>query len=235
MPPNTLTYQELQARWKALRRSSNLRVREVACVGAPRTLLCAELGEPALPVIHLCAGVHGDEPAGVLALLEFAERNDFDPRFAYRIWPCTNPTGFDAGTRESVDRIDVNRTFGRGGTSPEAKAIVTANRDFKFVLALDLHEDDEASGFYAYEYGAEGIGARLFDSLAHDGVAVDPRGLVRPNPSEEAGVLGGLSLSLLLCRNAAEHTLTHETAGRFPLAERIAAHLTALGTVLRVL
>jgi protein MpaA len=50
----------------------------------------------------------------------------------------------------------VNRSFGRGGNSPEAKAILTANRDRAFELAIDLHEDHEADGFYLYETAPSG-------------------------------------------------------------------------------
>ncbi|HVA33987.1 MAG TPA: hypothetical protein VNG31_07540, partial [Candidatus Baltobacteraceae bacterium] len=64
MTDSNLTYRELAARWKALR-VGGVRVREVACVDAPRTLLCAELGDADRPCIALSAGVHGDEPAGV--------------------------------------------------------------------------------------------------------------------------------------------------------------------------
>lgn len=223
MVQNTLTYRELEARWKALR-SAGVRVREVACVGAARTLLCAEYGESDLPAVHLSAGVHGDEPAGALALLAFAENREFDSRFSYRMWPCANPTGFDAATRESVDGLDINRTFGRGGGSPEAKAIVTANRDRKFIAAIDLHEDDGAQTFYAYEYGAPGIGE-----------AVAGKALLRPDPSREAEELGGLSLSLLLCRNAAERVLTLESPSRAPIEQRIAMHRAALARILRLL
>jgi hypothetical protein len=232
MAQRTLTYRELESRWKAVRGSGGMRVREVACVGAPRTLLCAEIGESDLPAVHLAAGVHGDEPAGVIALLEMAETGAFDARFSYRIWPCTNPTGFDAGSRESGDGIDINRTFGRGGSSPESKAIVMANRDRKFVLAIDLHEDDEASGFYCYEYGESGMGARLIEALGNAGIALDPRALLRPTPAEETEILGGLSLSLLLCRNAAEHVLTFETASSRALGKRVAAHIFALTAAL---
>jgi murein peptide amidase A len=221
------TYLAIAQRWKALR-GRGVRVREVACVGAPRTLLCVEIGDHLLPEVTLTAGVHGDEPAGPHALLELVENDALDPRFSYRMWPCTNPTGFDAGTRESVDGCDVNRTFGRGGGSPEAKAIVTANRDRKYELALDLHEDDEAMGFYCYEYGGENIGRAVVDAVAASGVPVDPRGHLTPDPIAEAQEIGGLSLSLLLVRNAARRVLTFETASTRAFAERVATHVAAV-------
>jgi len=212
------TYREVAERWKRMRATHDLRVREVACVGAPRTLLCAEFGDTHKPLVLLTAGVHGDEPAGPLALLDLVSNDALDPAFAYRIWPCTNPTGYEAGTRESTDGLDVNRTFGRGGSSPEAKAIVTANRDLKFVLSIDLHEDDEADGFYAYEYG--------FDS------PVFATG-VRPDPQTEAEALGGLSLTLLLIRNATPRALTLETPSRDALEARVALHVDAVAEALR--
>lgn len=222
------TYQEIARRWKALR-ARDVRVREVACVGAPRTLLCAEYGDHTLPSIHIAAGVHGDEPAGPHALLALVEHDDLDPRFSYRLWACTNPTGYDAGMRESVDGIDVNRTFGRGGSSPESKAIITANRDLKFALSIDLHEDDEASGFYCYEYGGAEIGRGLVDMVASTGTPIDPRDVLTPDPDAEAEKIGGRTLTQLLMRNAAQLGLTLETPSAvLPFGARVATHVAAV-------
>ncbi len=222
------TYQDIVQRWKALR-ARDVRVREVACVGAPRTLLCAEYGDHALPAIHLAAGVHGDEPAGPHALLALVENDELDPRFSYRMWPCTNPSGYDARTRESVDGLDINRTFGRGGSSPEARAIITANRDRKFELAIDLHEDDEASGFYCYEYGAAGLGPVMIGVLDDGGTPIDPRAVLTPDPDEEAEKIGGRTLTQLLMRNAARLGLTLETPSAvLPFVARVAAHVAAV-------
>lgn len=222
------TYQDIVRRWKALR-ARDVRVREVACVGAPRTLLCAECGDYTLPAIHFAAGVHGDEPAGPHALLALVENDGLDPRFSYRLWPCTNPSGYDARTRESIDGLDVNRTFGRGGSSPESRAIITANRDLKFELAIDLHEDDEASGFYCYEYGGAGIGRRLVDFLVSRGTPIDARAVLTPDPDAEAEKIGGRTFTQLLVRNAARLGLTLETPSTvLPFAERVATHVEAL-------
>jgi hypothetical protein len=226
------TYQALVQRWKALR-ARDVHVREVACVGAPRTLLCAEYGDHILPAIHLAAGVHGDEPAGPHALLELLERDALDPRFSYRVWACTNPTGYDARTRESIDRVDVNRTFSRGGSSPESRAIIMANRDFKFELTIDLHEDDEAAGFYCYEYGGAGIGRSVVDVLASNGTPIDPRDVLTPDPDEEAERIGGRTLTQLLMRNAARLGLTLETPSAvLPFGERVATHVAAVKVAL---
>ncbi|HTU71221.1 MAG TPA: succinylglutamate desuccinylase/aspartoacylase family protein [Candidatus Baltobacteraceae bacterium] len=229
MTKQEATYQAIAARWKALRAAHDVRVREVACVGAARTLLCVEYGDQSLPAVHIAAGVHGDEPAGPHALLVLVESNGLDSRFSYRIWPCTNPSGYDARTRESIDGLDVNRTFGRGGSSPEARAIITANRDRKFELAIDLHEDDEASGFYCYEYGGAGIGRPLVERLASEGTPLDPREVLTPDPDAEAEKIGGRTLTQLLMRNAARLGLTLETPSAIlPFAARVAIHVAAV-------
>jgi murein peptide amidase A len=241
------TYSDLVRRWKALRQSHDVRVREVACVNAPRTLLCAEWGDHTLPAIALAAGVHGDEPAGPWALLEFVESRSLDPRDAYRMWPCTNPSGFAAGTRESADGVDLNRTFGRGGQSPEARAILTANRDRKFALSIDLHEDRDAAGFYCYEYGEGAIGPTVIAELESGGFPIDPleatfatagpledahcsraRGRIWADPFSEGLLLGGLSYTLAIARHAARRALTFETPSSAAWQSRLAMHRTAM-------
>ncbi len=249
----TLTYKEFETRLKTLRQRG-ARVREIACVGAPRTLLCVELGEPGAPTIALAAGIHGDEPAGPAALLAMLEADALDPHFAYRIYPCTNPTGYAAGTRADADGVDVNRTFGRGGQSPEARAIVTANRDRKFALSLDLHEDRDANGFYCYDYTPDGLGERVVAAVEAAGYAVQAldegydlgfvlpagtatfaRGVVRPDPTAEAAALGALTYTLALARNAAPRALTFETPSQAPWETRLAMHRTAVTTAIAAL
>ena len=227
MPLEIPTYRQLEARWKALRQSRGIRVREVACVGAPRTLLCAEAGEAGLPVISISAGVHGDERSGPDALLRLVENDLLDGRFAYRMWPCTNPTGFERNTRTSIDDVDINRTFGRGGGSPEAKAVVMANRDLKFALALDLHEDCDAERFYFYAYGDLSVAQHLRETLQVEAL--------QPDPIAERDKLGGLSLSLLLQRNAARRVCTFEAPGLRPYSERVELHVNAVRAAIAAL
>lgn len=219
-------------------------MREIACVGAPRTLLCAEMGPHTAPEIALAAGVHGDEPVGPWALLALVRDGDLDPAFSYRMWPCTNPSGYVAGTRVSVDGTDVNRSFGRGGQTPEARAIITANRDRKFQLSLDLHEDYEADGFYCYEYGVGDIGRAVVEAVRESGYPVqdlsrcdlgapfeEPElddGVVRPGKTLESDLIGGLSYTMAIVRHATKRALTFETPARLAFEERIAIHRIAV-------
>ena len=252
-------YDDLAAAWRALRPQTGLRVREIACVGAARTLLLAEWGDPKLPVVSISAGVHGDEPAGVWALLSLVDGGLLDPRYSYRLWPCFNPTGFEAGTRANAEGIDVNRSFGRGGTSPEAKAILTANRDRTFALSIDLHEDHEAGGLYFSEAARPGrhggYSAALTAAVTAAGFpiqALTDAFELGPPGAEVAHARGpgavvvdalretpfferALPLGLVLVRRAAPCALTLETPrGRAP-GERIAMHRVAVIEALRTL
>lgn len=251
------TYEELTDGWRALRRRG-VSVREVACVNAPRTLLVAEVGSASAPAVTVTAGVHGDEPAGPWALLSIVRDGLLDPRFSYRIWPCLNPSGYAAGTRANAEGVDVNRSFSRGGLSAEARAVITATRDRRFALALDLHEDFEADGCYLYEPlrpGAEPrFAGRVVDALDRAGLPVQTigddfdlgvpveqtptyrveRGAVLVDADAEVRLFDGLPSSLYYYRRGAQ-PLTFESPRPRPWDERIAAHRVFVTTVLAAL
>jgi protein MpaA len=250
-------YDRLLAAWKALRANHNVQIREVACVNAPRTLLLAHTGSERAHIVSLSAGMHGDEPVGPWALLSLVRDGLLDKRFGYRIWPCLNPSGFAAGTRENAEGADVNRSFSRGGTTPEARAIITANRDRKFVLSIDLHEDFEADGFYAYETPgpasqprfakrtARAVGEAGFalQDLSDEAFDLGPPGVrsaqtiergcvIVDAKAESAFFTGGLPMSLFLVRGAAAHALTFETPRSRRWEERLEMHRIAVTTAL---
>ena len=253
-------YEELAAAWRALR-PLGVRVREIACVGAPRTLLIAELGESNAAAMAISAGVHGDEPAAPWALLSIVRDGLLDPRYAYRIWPCLNPSGYRAGTRVNAEGDDVNRSFSRGGTTPEARAVFTANRDRKFAFALDLHEDYEADGCYVYEPLRPGFAPHFSDRVVHalDGAGLpvqdlderfdlgvptghDPsalyrlaRGTVLVDYEAEMKVFAGLPGSLALMYRGTPAALTFESPLPRPWDVRIAAHRVAVTAALAAL
>lgn len=230
-----IDYDDLEARWKALRKRGDVTVREVACEGVPRTLLCAEIGEAELPLVTISAGFHGDEPGGTLALLSLVEEGALDDRFAYRLWPCANPSGYRNGTRANAEGTDINRTFARGGSSPEARAMIVANRDRKFALALDLHEDCDAPGFYCYAYSDGGVARRAIESVREAGFELDEEAVLTPDPQTEREQIGGMSYSLLLIRNAAQRVVTFETPSREALDRRIAMHVRAVRAAIEAL
>ncbi|HEX3466452.1 MAG TPA: hypothetical protein VHS78_20580 [Candidatus Elarobacter sp.] len=254
------SYDELVAAWRELR-VLGVRVREVACVGAPRTLLLAEIGDGNAPLVSISAGVHGDEPASCWALLSLVRDGLLDARFGYRLWPCLNPSGYVARTRENAEGDDVNRSFSRGGTTPESRAVFTANRDRRFVFALDMHEDFEADGCYVYEPLRPGFtpyfSDRIVTALDDAGLPVQPlhdgyelgappgadtqamyrlaRGTVLVDYDTELRVFDGLPSSIALMYRGAPAALTFESPLPRPWNERVAAHRIAVAAALTAL
>lgn len=248
-------YDELVAAWKELRRTGDASVREIACF-AQRTLLLADvINVPGAPLVALSAGVHGDEPAGPWALLSIARDGLLSRTYNYRIWVCTNPSGYELGTRENAEGRDINRSFNRGGTTPEARAILTANRDRRFAVAIDLHEDFEADGFYSYEPVVDGttpLGGAIVQALDDAGLPVQElddrfelgyppeahhlrsleRGRVLPDPDAERAFFSGTPYSLHMLRRSAKRALTLETPRRLAWDVRLAMHRIAVVTAL---
>lgn len=101
--------------------------------------------------VYISAGVHGDEPAGPLAVLKLFRDNEWPEQVSLWVLPCLNPRGFDLNRRENEDGVDLNRDY----RDPKS-ALVRAHQQWLkrqpgFDFALCLHEDWEAHGFYLYE------------------------------------------------------------------------------------
>jgi murein peptide amidase A len=214
------------------------------------------------PRVALAAGVHGDEPAAPWALLSLVRDGLLDARFSYRVWCCTNPSGYRRGTRTNADGADINRSFSRdggAGRTPEALAIERANAGERFALSLDLHEDYEARGFYCYEPVIDGtapLGSRVIRAVDDAGLPVEEigvefdlgyppeashvraleRGRVLPDVAAEVQHFDGLPYSMyLLWTGTAHRTMTLESPSTRPWDERIATHRVAAVAALSTL
>src|SRR5690625_2477570 len=87
--------------------------------------------------IYVSAGIHGDEPAGPLAVLELL-RTGLPHDLSWTICPVLNPTGLEKGTRENFAGVDLNRDY-LPPTQPETEAhVLWLNRQRRFDLALLL-------------------------------------------------------------------------------------------------
>jgi len=145
------------------------------------------------PRIYLSTGIHGDEPAGPLAVARLLATDDFPANAWLWLCPCLNPTGFPRNTREAAVGIDLNRDYRDCGMDEIRTHIDWLQRQPAFDLALCLHEDWEAAGFYVYELNpdqrpslAEAIVDAVRDMCPIDlSPQIDGRdaagGIIRPN------------------------------------------------------
>jgi murein peptide amidase A len=67
------------------------------------------------------AGIHGDEPAGVEALIELLPRLSAGAPPAVPVWllPAVNPDGVARGSKNSARDVDLNRNFPARSFAPE--------------------------------------------------------------------------------------------------------------------
>jgi predicted deacylase len=103
--------------------------------------------------------VHGDEPAGALALLDLLQTLVAEPQRAAGydlvLYPICNPTGYKDGTRHNLAGLDLNRQFWSDSPLPEVRILETELRTQAFDGLIALHADDTSSGLYGYAHGRE--------------------------------------------------------------------------------
>jgi murein peptide amidase A len=109
--------------------------------------------------IHLgiFAAIHGDEPAGAFAVIEFltevARDAELASDYAITAYPVCNPTGFEDGTRESRSGRDLNREFWKNSREPEIQLLEQELRMRRFQGIIQLHADDTSNGIYGFVRG----------------------------------------------------------------------------------
>jgi predicted deacylase len=101
--------------------------------------------------IYLSTGIHGDEPAGPLAVLQLLRENRWPVNTDIRLCPCLNPTGFMRNSRENAEGLDLNRQYLNAEAEETRAHIAWLERQPRFDICLCLHEDWESHGFYLYE------------------------------------------------------------------------------------
>ena len=124
----------------------------------PRYLFVGPRGGDTPIRLGIFAGIHGDEPEGSYALIQFIKLLEANPELAagyyLSIYPVCNPTGFEDNTRQSRRGLDLNREFWKRSGQPEVRLLEAelASRSFQGIIAL--HTDDTSSGFYGFVRGA---------------------------------------------------------------------------------
>jgi len=197
--------------------------------------------EPPRRRIYISTGIHGDEPAGPLAVLQLV-REDLWPQDA-GLWlcPCLNPMGFPLNRRENAEGVDLNRQYRHLEAAETRAHIDWLQRQPGFDVTLCLHEDWESQGFYLYELNPDGrpshaeeiirrvtrvcpidLSAEIEGRAAQGGIVrpnIDP--LSRPQWPE----------AFWLLQNKTRHSYTLEAPSDFPLETRVTALVTAVRTV----
>ena len=206
----------------------------------PRYLLIGPKGGDEPIRIGLFAGIHGDEPEGVHALIKFISLLELKPDLATGyclfLYPVCNPTGFEDRTRQSRSGKDLNREFWRGSIEAEVRLLQSELVAHSFDGIFSLHTDDTSHGFYGYAHGAT-----LTRSLIEP--ALDSAGQFLPR--NELDVIDGFRACKGIIRDGYDGALcappkvrprpfeiTLETPSAAPTYLKEAAFVAALRTIL---
>ena len=124
----------------------------------PRYLFVGPRGGDTPIRVGIFAGIHGDEPEGVHALIQFIKLLEAKPELAtgyyLSFYPVCNPTGFEDNTRHSRGGKDLNREFWKNSTEPEVRLLQAELVSRSFQGIISLHTDDTSAGFYGFAHGA---------------------------------------------------------------------------------
>lgn len=124
----------------------------------PRYLFVGPRGGDTPIHVGIFAGIHGDEPEGSFAVVQFLKLLESKPELAtgyyLSIYPVCNPTGFEDRTRFSRRGKDLNREFWKNSSEPEVRLLQAELVSHSFQGIIALHTDDTCDGFYGIARGA---------------------------------------------------------------------------------
>ena len=192
--------------------------------------------------IYISTGIHGDEPAGPLAVRQLLQANEWPENASLFVIPCLNPTGLRLNRRENDQGVDLNREY-LNTNAPETLAhIGWLSRQPFFDVCLCLHEDWESDGFYVYELNpenrpslAEHVVAQVAEVCPIDLSEViegrpAEKGIIRPSIDPRSRPQWPEAFYLLSNKTRLSYTL--EAPSDFPLPTRVAALVTAVRAAL---
>lgn len=243
----TIVIEQVLAEVRAAARRYGWREETLSADGAGELLALRRpaRGEPTgapAPRVYVSAGIHGDEPAGPLAVSELLTADRWPPELELYVCPCLNPTAFPRNRRESAAGVDLNRDY-RTRRTPEVRAHTAwLTRQPAFDLALCLHEDWEANGFYLYELNPDArpsTAERVVAAVA-ELCPIDRAPVIDGRPARDGIIRPVIHLAerpdwpeaFYLLAHKTRHSYTLEAPSDFPLATRVSALTRAVEVVL---
>ncbi len=192
--------------------------------------------------VYISTGIHGDEPAGPLAIRRLLHENRWPEHLDLWVCPCLNPTGFVAGRRENQQGLDLNRQY----RSPRAEETIAhvnwLRRQPAFDLCLCLHEDWESHGFYLYELNGDQRPSLAESIIGHVSqiCPVDPSDVIEGRPAKNGVIRPDIDPrsrpdwpeAFFLFTQKTRLSYTLEAPSDFPLPTRIDALVTGVQAAL---
>lgn len=188
--------------------------------------------------IYISTGVHGDEPAGPLAIQRLIDEDRWPSTASLWVVPCLNMQGFDLNQRENPDGIDLNRDYRHLQTAEVRAHVRWLEKQPPFDLCLCLHEDWEAAGFYLYEQNPEHRFslAEVMTQRVSGLCPVDASPMIENRPATNGIIRPDLDINkrpqwpeaFYLLMNKTRQTYTLEAPSDFALPVRVGALVAAV-------
>ena len=194
--------------------------------------------------IYISTGIHGDEPAGPLAVMQLIQENRWPANADIWLCPCLNPTGFPLNSRENAQGVDLNRDYLSVKTEEIRAHIAWLEKQPEFDVCLCLHEDWESQGFYVYELNpdnqpsfAEAITKSVAEVCPIDmSPEIEDRpavgGIIRPTFDPRSRPQWPEAFYLFTNKTRLSYTL--EAPSDYELKTRVAAEVAAVRVVLEM-
>lgn len=206
----------------------------------PRYLFIGPEGGDDAIRLGIFAGIHGDEPAGSHAAVQFLQLLHTRPALAtgYRlyVYPVCNPSGYIRNTRCSARGRDLNREFWSNSNEPEVQWLQTEICAHAFHGIISLHSDDTSSGLYGFVRGAT-LSKNLIEPALDAAGEFLPRNhgkIIDGFPAKKGVIRKGYQgiLSSPPKLNPKPFELILETPGTAAINQQEQAFLAALNTIL---
>ena len=192
--------------------------------------------------VYLSTGIHGDEPAGPLAVRQLIEENIWPADTELFLCPCLNPAGFALNSREDERGRDLNRDYKHLETDEIRAHVAWLARQPMFDVTFCLHEDWEARGFYLYELNPEkrpSHAERVIAEVARV-CPIDPSPEIDGRPARGGIIHPELDPlkraewpeAFWLVQHKTRWSYTLEAPSDFPMTTRVAALVTAVRAAL---
>jgi hypothetical protein len=188
--------------------------------------------------LYVSTGIHGDEPAGPLAIQRMLEEDLWPADAELWVCPCLNPAGFRLNRRENEQRIDLNRQYLHLEAPEVAAHVQWLERQPAFDMAVCVHEDWESHGFYLYELNPDNQATRAgriieavrpvcpIDSSPEIEGRPASGGVIRPTTDPRSRPQWPEAFYLLTHKTRLSYTI--EAPSDFPLETRVQALVAAI-------
>ncbi len=216
---------------------------ELVSDGSRYAITCFRFAGPSTgqePIrLGLFAGLHGDEPAGCVALVQFLAGIVAEPTraagYELLVYPVVNPTGYEDGTRCNRRGRDLNREFWRNSAEPEIQILENELRRSAFAGVITLHADDTCEGHYGYSHGRALDDALLRPALlAAEAVLPRDRRAVIDGFNAREGVINDCFHGILSAppdQDPRPFNLIFETPAHVALDVQVRANVAALDAI----